>query len=86
MNLILSKEYDILSEIIEGFLLQSDVQNLQNYLEVLKFRVEDEQNTVDFYMEIADQSRLPIIKETFQRAAKDEQNHAVWFLLFLTQK
>ncbi|MBM7702102.1 ferritin-like domain-containing protein [Metabacillus iocasae] len=44
----------------------------------------DEQETVDFYLDIADKSQNPFIQATFQRAAADEQNHAVWFLFFLT--
>ncbi|KKK38068.1 hypothetical protein WQ57_11320 [Mesobacillus campisalis] len=43
----------------------------------------DEQETVDFYMDIAEKTLDMTIKETFRRAAADEQNHAVWFLYFL---
>lgn len=43
----------------------------------------DEQKTVDFYLEIADKTNDPYIKEQFKRASADEQNHAVWFLYFL---
>jgi len=43
----------------------------------------DEQNTVDFYHEIARKTNDPQIKEPFQQAALDEQNHAVWFLYFM---
>ncbi|MGE6203777.1 ferritin family protein [Guptibacillus hwajinpoensis] len=46
----------------------------------------DEQNTVDFYLDIAEQTQDPYIKETFKRAAADEQNHAVWFLYMLTKR
>ncbi|TWI59012.1 ferritin-like domain-containing protein [Halalkalibacter nanhaiisediminis] len=45
----------------------------------------DEQETVDFYLEIADKTTDPTIQQSFRRAAADEQNHAVWFLFFLTQ-
>lgn len=45
----------------------------------------DEQETVDFYLEIADKTNDPTIQQSFRRAAADEQNHAVWFLFFLTQ-
>ncbi|GGG09109.1 ferritin-like domain-containing protein [Paenibacillus abyssi] len=45
----------------------------------------DEQKTSDFYREVADKTQDPYIKEQFLRAAADEQNHAVWFLYFLTQ-
>jgi len=44
----------------------------------------DEQKTVDFYLDIANKSTNMYIKEIFKRAAADEQNHAVWFLYFLT--
>jgi rubrerythrin len=44
----------------------------------------DEQETVDFYLDIAEQAQNPYIKHAFTRAAADEQNHAVWFLSFLT--
>jgi rubrerythrin len=52
------------------------------YVEGLKYALEDEQNTVDFYLDLMDKSIYPHIKEVFRRAAGDEQNHAVWFLYF----
>ncbi|CAM3735971.1 ferritin-like domain-containing protein [Mesobacillus zeae] len=52
----------------------------------LEFAFQDEQETVDFYLGISEGSNDPIIKETFRRAAADEQNHAVWFLYFLTNQ
>jgi len=51
----------------------------------LEFALQDEQKTVDFYMEIADDSTNQFIKDAFKRAAVDEQNHAVWFLYFYTK-
>lgn len=45
----------------------------------------DEQETTDFYLDIAEKTTDSYIKEQFKRAAADEQNHAVWFLYFLTQ-
>lgn len=56
------------------------------YQEGVEFAFRDEQETVDFYLDIADKSQNPVIKETFRRAAADEQNHAVWFLYFLLNK
>ncbi|MBM7660141.1 rubrerythrin [Bacillus mesophilus] len=50
----------------------------------VKFAFKDEQETVDFYLDIADQANDSNIKERFRRAAADEQNHAVWFLYFST--
>lgn len=49
----------------------------------IEFAFKDEQEAVDFYLDIADKAKDPIIKERFRRAAADEQNHAVWFLFFL---
>jgi len=51
----------------------------------VEFALIDEQETVDFYLEIADKATDPMIKQTFTRVAADEQNHAVWFLYFLTK-
>ncbi|MFJ6210129.1 ferritin-like domain-containing protein [Lysinibacillus sp. NPDC092081] len=53
-----------------------------NYRAGIEFAFKNEQETVDFYLEIADKANDPIIKERFRRAAADEQNHAVWFLFF----
>ncbi|MCT8137053.1 ferritin-like domain-containing protein [Anaerobacillus sp. CMMVII] len=44
----------------------------------------DEQETTDFYLDIAEKLTDPTMKEHFKRASADEQNHAVWFLYFLT--
>ncbi|AGK53808.1 ferritin-like domain-containing protein [Bacillus sp. 1NLA3E] len=54
------------------------------YREALEFALNDEQETVDFYMDIARGTKEHNIKEVFRNAAADEQNHAVWFLYFLT--
>lgn len=56
-----------------------------NYKEGLKFAIQDEQETVDFYLDIADQAKDKYIQHAFRRAAADEQNHAVWFLYFYTK-
>ncbi|WP_270180313.1 ferritin-like domain-containing protein [Alkalihalobacillus sp. CinArs1] len=56
-----------------------------SYISGLKYSIEDEQKAVDFYLDIADQTQDSYIKEVFKRAAADEQNHAVWFLYFLTR-
>ena len=53
------------------------------YREGLEVAFRDEQETVDFYLDIADSTQDISIKETFHRALADEQNHAVWFLFFL---
>ncbi|MEK5645239.1 rubrerythrin family protein [Paenibacillus rhizosphaerae] len=56
------------------------------YRDGLHFAFKDEQNTVDFYHEAADRASDPAVKQAFLRAAADEQNHAVWFLYFLTKQ
>lgn len=55
------------------------------YKEGLEFSLEDEQKTVDFYLDISEKLQDPYTKQQFQRAAADEQNHAVWFLYFYTK-
>ncbi len=45
----------------------------------------DEQNTVDVYLEAADNSDNALVKQAFSRAALDEQNHAVWFLYYMME-
>ncbi|MDI3409640.1 ferritin-like domain-containing protein [Bacillus sonorensis] len=52
----------------------------------LEFAFKDEQETVDFYLETSDHAQDRKIKEAFKRAAADEQNHAVWFLYFMTKQ
>ncbi|HSH25970.1 MAG TPA: ferritin-like domain-containing protein [Massilibacterium sp.] len=53
------------------------------YVKGLEAALKDEQMTVDFYLKIGDETTYPSIKQIFHRAAKDEQNHAVWFLYYL---
>ncbi|MDE5415140.1 ferritin family protein [Alkalihalobacterium chitinilyticum] len=48
----------------------------------IEFAFKDEQEAVDFYLDIADKAQDDTIKDRFRRAASDEQNHAVWFLYF----
>lgn len=52
------------------------------YRAALEFAIKDEQEAVDFYLDIADKAPDATTKEVFRRAAADEQNHAVWFLYF----
>lgn len=56
------------------------------YIAGLHAAFKDEQETVDFYHGIADRAAAPYIRDPFRRAAFDEQNHAVWFLYFLSQQ
>lgn len=53
------------------------------YREGLEAAFIDEQETVDFYLDIAEEAADPVIKDVFRRAAADEQNHAVWFMYFM---
>ncbi|MGE7765068.1 ferritin-like domain-containing protein [Peribacillus sp. NPDC096540] len=55
----------------------------ESYKAGLEFAIRDEQETVDFYLEVADGAADRSIRKAFRRAAADEQNHAVWFLYFL---
>jgi rubrerythrin len=55
-----------------------------DYRAGLHFAFKDEQETVDFYLNISEKANDPLIKEHFRRASADEQNHAVWFLYFMT--
>lgn len=55
----------------------------EDYCDGLRSAFMDEQETVDFYLDIFEEANEPAIKEGFHRAAADEQNHAVWFLYFL---
>ncbi|UXH45193.1 DUF2202 domain-containing protein [Rossellomorea vietnamensis] len=56
-----------------------------SYKKGLDFAFRDEQDTVDFYYSVSDGVQDAFIKETFRRAAVDEQNHAVWFLYYAMQ-
>lgn len=57
-----------------------------DYKNGLEYAMQDEQQTVDFYLNIADETTNPFIKEAYRRAAADEQNHAVWFLYFFIKE
>ncbi|MDG3074895.1 ferritin family protein [Bacillus halotolerans] len=46
----------------------------------------DEQKTVDFYLRAAEETSNVKAKGIFTRAARDEQNHAVWFLYYLMDR
>lgn len=56
----------------------------KNYCKGLKEAFIDEQETVDFYNEVGDRTSVPYIKKQFHRFARDEQNHAVWFLFYIS--
>ncbi|SIT91791.1 Rubrerythrin [Edaphobacillus lindanitolerans] len=44
----------------------------------------DEQITTEFYLDAARKASNVLVRNAFDSAARDEQNHAVWFLYFLT--
>lgn len=54
------------------------------YVDGLHASFKDEQETTDFYLSIAEKTSQSFIRDSFRRAAADEQNHAVWFLYLLT--
>ncbi|MCM3587302.1 rubrerythrin family protein [Mesobacillus maritimus] len=56
-----------------------------NYQAGIEFALKDEQEAVDSYLDISDQAQDFTIKDRFRRAASDEQNHAVWFLFFISK-
>lgn len=57
----------------------------QRYCDGLEFAIKDEQQTVDFYLDVADRTHNRSIRKLFRRAAADEQNHAVWFLYYYSK-
>ena len=54
-----------------------------DYKKGIDYAFNDEQETVDLYLDIAYHTDNKKVKEEFLRAAHDEQNHAVWFLYFM---
>ncbi|USK34468.1 ferritin-like domain-containing protein [Bacillus sp. F19] len=56
-----------------------------DYFSALIAAFRDEQETVDFYLDIAENASSPYIRKQFKRASADEQNHAVWFLYYFMQ-
>ncbi|GLY12152.1 hypothetical protein Bbad01_33680 [Bacillus badius] len=62
------------------------IENCPNkYMKGLEAALKDEQEAVDFYLSISDETSNQYIKELFRRTAVDEQNHAVWFLYYFTK-
>lgn len=56
-----------------------------NFTRGLDAAFKDKQETVDFYLRAVETSNLKA-KGVFTRAARDEQNHAVWFLYYLMER
>ncbi|ETT86220.1 ferritin-like domain-containing protein [Viridibacillus sp. FSL R5-0477] len=54
-----------------------------NYRSGILHAFKDEQETVDFYHEVAREANNTFIQQQFMQASFDEQNHAVWFLYFM---
>ncbi|UJE05054.1 rubrerythrin family protein [Bacillus subtilis] len=57
-----------------------------NFTRGLDAAFKDEQETVDFYLRAAEETSNLKAKGVFTRAARDEQNHAVWFLYYLMER
>lgn len=57
-----------------------------NFTRGLDAAFKDEQETVDFYLRAAEETSKLKAKGVFTRAARDEQNHAVWFLYYLMER
>ncbi|MGG4490861.1 ferritin-like domain-containing protein [Metabacillus idriensis] len=57
-----------------------------DYYAALTAAFKDVQETVDFYLDIAENASSLYIRKQLKRASADEQNHAVWFLYYLMQK
>lgn len=57
----------------------------EDYKQAVEHAFYDEQETVDFYLNIYDRAKTSAVRKAFKRAALDEQNHAVWFLYFLSK-
>ncbi|MCM3617087.1 ferritin-like domain-containing protein [Sutcliffiella horikoshii] len=84
------KHYNTFSQIYQSLTGKSATPEISeecsdDYQEALVASLKDEQETVDFYLDIADSTQNPFIRRVFKRAAADEQNHAVWFLYFYTE-
>ncbi|WP_280770926.1 ferritin-like domain-containing protein [Salipaludibacillus daqingensis] len=45
-----------------------------------------EQKNVKLYLNLSTKAPTPLFRRQFERAAAEEQNHAVWFLYLLTEK
>ena len=56
-----------------------------NFKSGISTAFKDEQEAVEFYHRVARESNIPYISNQFRSNASDEQNHAVWFLFFITQ-
>lgn len=54
-----------------------------DYSKGIDFAFNDEQQTVDMYLDIAYQTDNIKLRDEFLRAVHDEQTHAVWFLYFM---
>ncbi|MGN2620466.1 ferritin family protein [Bacillus stercoris] len=57
-----------------------------HFMRGLDAAFKDEQETVDFYLRAAEETSNLKAKGIFTRAARDEQNHAVWFLYYLAKR
>ncbi len=77
--------FQYLYDTITGSPLKPEIteQCPTHYRSALHFAFQDEQITTDFYNQLSHTIQNQSWKQAFSRAARDEQNHAVWFLYFL---
>ncbi|RKL66279.1 rubrerythrin family protein [Salipaludibacillus neizhouensis] len=66
--------------------IEKTVSYPKDLIEGLESAFKEEQETVDFYLDIADRAQDMKIKEMFGRAASNKQNHAVWLLYYFHLK
>ena len=57
----------------------------ENFVDGIYSAFFDEQQSTEFYHEIARNSYIPMVSQTFLTNAADEQTHAVWFLFYINQ-
>lgn len=51
------------------------MKNFESINEILDFAIQQEQEAVDFYLQLAEQMKNPLMKETFQEFAQEEVSH-----------
>ncbi|MBU9713439.1 ferritin-like domain-containing protein [Evansella tamaricis] len=56
----------------------------ENYRIALLKAFENEQKAVDFYLDMSERAPQGYIRRILRKVAAEEQNHAIWFLSYLT--
>lgn len=65
-----------------------EIRHFQHFVQIyihLTGQQPKPQKTVDFHLDIADETSDARLKKLLQRADADEQNHGVWFLNYFTE-